>query len=238
MKIVLLHGWGCDGRIWQSLTPFLERYAEIECVDINKHIEKAVISKKPFSEVAVDSVVKSIAAQLPEQSILCGWSLGGMLAVQLAARYPEKVIALITLASNAVFVANKEWPEAMPAATFDQFFSLFKKNPKSALKRFMLLEIHGDKNAKMQLLYLQSLASEMEINDVNANTLEAGLELLASIDNTALLEKIKCPALSVFGENDALVPVSTTELIQTKINADQMVSVLENSGHILPYPEE
>ncbi|MFT6387627.1 MAG: malonyl-CoA O-methyltransferase [Cellvibrionaceae bacterium] len=234
MKIALLHGWGCDGRIWQSIIPFLERYAEIELVDINDHIEKALVSDKLLS----DAVVGSIAKKLPAQSVLCGWSLGGMLATQLAARFPKKVTALMALASNAVFVANEEWPEAMSAATFDQFFSLFNKNPAHALKRFMLLEVHGDENAKAQLQYLQALSNDMDKNEVDAKVLEAGLELLARIDNTALLEKIKCPALYVFGKNDALVPVSATELMKTKIHTGQVLRVLECSGHLLHYPEE
>lgn len=234
MKIVLLHGWGCDSRIWQPIIPFFKHYGEIVLIDINEHIETALVN----DQLSPNIIVSSIAKQLPEKSILCGWSLGGMLATQLAACSPEKVTALITLASNAVFVANEQWQAAMPAATFDQFFSLLKNSPRQALKRFRVLEVYGDENAKSQSQYLQSLANDSAIYEPSEKVLEAGLVLLASIDNTPIFEKITCPALYCFGENDTLVPVSAAAAIKAKVSVGQSITILEASGHLLHYPEE
>lgn len=244
--IVLLHGWGCDSRIWQSMLPFFESYADTLTLNINDLIEANILSgtssDKSLGPDDVRKLVDSIAQQLPENALVCGWSLGGMLAAQLAEHYPQKVLGLITLSSNAVFTQSEKldddsqaskWPEAMPLETFEIFFSLLKKNHKKALKRFSLLEVNGDENAKEQMLYLQEVAA-----DIHSDVLEAGLELLANINNIATINKIACPALYCFGCKDALVPVSATALFETQINARSKIVCLDGRGHLLHYPNE
>lgn len=243
-NIVLLHGWGCDSRIWQSILPFFESFADTLTLDINDLIEANILSEKiagkNLGPNQVRKLVDSIAQQLPENALVCGWSLGGMLAAQLAERYPQKVLGLITLASNAVFTQNEKlegdskvsgWSEAMPLETFETFFSLLKKNHKKALKRFSLLEVNGDENAKEQMLYLQEVAA-----DIHSDVLEVGLELLANINNIDTISKIACPALYCFGREDALVPVSTKGLFESQINEESKIVCLDGRGHLLHYP--
>jgi len=247
-NIVLLHGWGCDSRIWQSILPFFESYADTIAININDYIEASLVSDKEIHSDDVRKLVDTLAEQLPENCLICGWSLGGMLAAQLADHYPQKVLGLITLASNAKFIknedalnkeilneaiSNEEWPEAMPLSTFEAFFSLLKKNTKQALKRFSLLEVHGDNNAKEQLLYLQNITV-----DVDPAVLEAGLQLLAKINNITTLNNIDCPALYCFGSKDSLVPVSTVHLFEARINSKSKIACLEARGHLLHYPNE
>lgn len=252
-NIILLHGWGCDSRIWQSILPFFESYADTTAININDYIEASLVSDKEINSDDVRKLVDTLAEQLPESCLICGWSLGGMLAAQLADHYPKKVLGLITLASNAKFIknedaldketlnkntlneamSNEEWPEAMPLSTFEAFFSLLKRNTKQALKRFSLLEVHGDNNAKEQLLYLQNIAV-----DVDPAVLEAGLDLLANMNNITTLNNIDCPTLYCFGSKDALVPVSTVPLFEARINSKSKIACLEGRGHLLHYPNE
>ena len=67
---------------------------------------------------------QAIAKHLPEACILCGWSLGGMMATRLAGLYPLKIKALITLAANVSFVADMQWPDAMAPPTIAKGFDI------------------------------------------------------------------------------------------------------------------
>jgi len=235
-QIVLLHGWACDSRIWQSMIPFFERYAKTVALDLNDYIESTLdIESDKMSHIddSVRVVVNDIAKQLSEGTLIIGWSLGGMLAAQLAVHHSEKIVGLITLASNPVFVSTDSWQEAMPSETFDAFFSLFKKNTQQALKRFTLLEVHGDEYSKDQLKYLKTTAV-----DSDPILLEKGLALLIGINNIEEMNKVACPALFCFGENDALVPISTVERMRSTIKANAKIVCLDNSGHLLHHPIE
>lgn len=78
-------------------------------------------------------------SETPKECWLVGWSLGGMLAVALAHRYPESVTGVITLGANACFSTQADWPNAMPRSTFEQFYKRFQRSPERALKRFAFL---------------------------------------------------------------------------------------------------
>ncbi len=218
--IVLLHGWGCDSRIWESLIPFLNAYADLILVDIE------------YADKNSDECCKEIEKVLPDSSVLLGWSLGGMLATRLAAMYPTKVNALISLASNASFVANDGWANAMLPETFMVFFGLFVSNSQKALTRFSLLQVKGDSDSSQQLSYLKKCL-------VNNASLKTGLDYLREMNNRdILLHEIICPSLYVFGESDTLVPVSAAyelqKLIHQPSKAHQNVAVIRGKGHVLP----
>ena len=217
IPIVLLHGWGCDDKVWQSLMPFLTKYADIITLEIR------------YSYKNVDACCEAIAKHLPIACILCGWSLGGMLATRLTGLYPLKIKALITLATNLSFVANKHWPHAMAPDVFNEFFEAFTGAPKKTLLRFALLQVSGDEDSKKQLAYLKR-------QSVSHENLLMGLNYLLSIDNTETLTvDVVCPALFVFGEKDALVPLAAANQIIRLVRAHQEVAIVYGRGHVLPY---
>ncbi|MGH1485124.1 MAG: alpha/beta fold hydrolase [Cellvibrionaceae bacterium] len=221
VPIVLIHGWGCDSKIWQPLLPFLSEWVDVLTVDIR------------YSEVSVDVLAEHIVTALPERFILCGWSLGGMLATRIAADFSEKASGLICLSTNLSFVEKPSWPTALPSKTFEQFYTVFDKNANKGLKRFLLLESHGDQSSKQQLQWLQQLQDE---SDLDLQSLLLGLKLLAGIDNSRCLSKIACPGLHLFGQNDALVPLKAVTLIEKMLNKNQQCVVFFDKGHVLHYP--
>jgi pimeloyl-ACP methyl ester carboxylesterase len=218
--IVLIHGWGCSGGVWESLIPYLNKYADIITLDIFYDYKNA------------DDCCEAIAKYLPEHCVLCGWSLGGMMATRLAGLYPLKIKALITLATNVSFVANMQWPDAMEADVFAAFCASFALAPKKTLLRFLLLQVKGDVASKKQLAYLK----KHSINDVG---LLAGLEYLSVMNNTKILSKdVVCPALLVFGEQDTLVPLSAANKIKKMISKCQEVVTVCGKGHVLPFIDD
>jgi pimeloyl-ACP methyl ester esterase len=219
--IVLLNGWGMAANVWDALIPILQQQHDVIVIDVI------------YSENA-DAICHTIHQELPKPCVLIGWSLGGMLATKIAALYPESVVGLITLASNTQFVADSDWPNAMPADTFEAFVQLFTLNPEKALQRFSGLVVQGDQRRREQKQYLQSL-KETTSRTSNPSELMAGLVLLREIKNQAALTIIRCPSMHCFGENDALVPISTVESIQS-VNSLLSCQIIPESSHLLHVP--
>lgn len=218
--LVLLHGWGCDSSTWSPLLPELQKIATVTVLDL-----PGFGNAPALDNYTIDAVVDAIAIQLPDKCVLMGWSLGGMLAVQLAARFPEKITAVITLAANAKFVASDQYPTAMPLAINRQFNSGFASDPQATLKLFTGLLAQGDAQERSLLKTLRAQSAP----DINANWLVA-LTLLAQLDNRAAFAQLAQPGLHLLAEKDALVPVAAANALR-ELNPRQQVVVIEQAAH-------
>lgn len=225
--IVLLHGWGSGSKSWQPLIPTLQNIANVIALDLPGFGESASIP-----EFTLDAVVQLIAAQLPEKCVLIGWSLGGMLAVQIAARYPQKISRLITLATNAKFVASRDYETAMPLAVNRQFNKGFAADPQSTLKLFSGLLAQGDANERTLLKQVRAL---VEPDKINPNWLQA-LELLAKVDNRENFAQLTQPGLHLLAEKDVLVPVAAAQAL-AHLNLQQTVQVIAGAAHALHWSQ-
>ena len=214
--IVLLNGWNMNDSLWQTLIPTLQNITDVMVMRIAQY-------------TALDTLCDYIVSQLPPRSILCGWSLGGMLAVRIAARFPARIEALITLATNVQFVADSTWRDAMPQDTFLAFQHSFQENPQKTRQRFLSLVTQGDSHAREQKAYLQSLDESAPHNA------QLGLALLQEINNQSLMPLISCPSLHIHGEHDVLVPVVAAERIRV-LAPQHQYHTMAGASHLLHCP--
>ena len=226
INLVLIHGWGCDSRTWQPVLEPLRSIASVTVIDLPGFGSAAALP-----EFSLDAVLDALAAQLPEKSVVVGWSLGGMLAVQLAARFPERIDAVITLAANAKFVASIDYPTAMPRAINRQFNQSFEQDPQTTLKLFGGLLAQGDANERVLLKQLR----RMEAGVISPAWLQA-LQLLSVLDNREILAQLRQPCLHLFAEKDALVPIAAAAAIKD-INPQQDIVVLDNTAHAIHWSQ-
>jgi len=222
-ELVLLHGWASDSSVWRPLLSGLRRNFNITLIDLPG------FGRSDGLEAGADpdQVIDSILPFLPATALYCGWSLGGMLATRLAARLPARVQALICVASNAVFVADADWPAAMPPADFEQFAALIATKPSAGLRRFELLQLHGDKHARQLRVELAGLSAAPK-----PVYLSSSLACLRTIDNRQALAELTCPCLYLFGDEDALVPSSAAAVFAERF-PQHRVQLVAGRGHLL-----
>lgn len=226
INLILLHGWGCDSRTWQPLLPALEKTARVTALDL-----PGFGNAKTSTPFLLPDVLADLAAKIPEGSVVMGWSLGGMLGVQLAAKYPHKVRALITLAANAKFVASDNYACAMPVSTNQEFTAVFAREPVSTLKLFSGLMAQGDNNERQ---LLKSLRQQMPA-DVSPQWSQA-LDLLRELDNRTALTALTQPCLHVLAENDAMVPVAAAEAL-AQLNPAHKIVTIAGAPHALHWSQ-
>ena len=82
--LVLLHGWGLNVRVWDGLAAALCDRFRIIAVDLPGHGRSVWLPERSSLEEQAAQVAETVAAITAEYSLL-GWSLGGQIALQLAA---------------------------------------------------------------------------------------------------------------------------------------------------------
>lgn len=195
--LVLVSGWAVPASVLMPLADAL--HGAGFCTQT---IELDALYSEPCSR---DNLVHVLASQLPDEPVmLVGWSMGGMLALQLAAEHPERVLGVVTLASNGRFVANEQWPEAMNPATFAAFYQGITEQPSKTLNQFALLCAGGSDNRKAMA---KNLGEQLQPQP----SLLPLLKLLGELDVSEALEHLHGPTLCLFGEADLLVPVDAAQ---------------------------
>ncbi len=226
LPLVFIHGWASNNLCWQKLVKDLQKQHNLYLIELPGCGQNTTETKFELS-----ALLNEVKAALPEQCYLIGWSLGGMLALQVASYLPERVVGVLTIASNLVFTEKSDWPWAMPKQTFQDFFDAYKSKPVATLKRFKALQLMGDENrTALSEILLNIESAHQKIGSIQWLTL---LNLLGEIDNRDLVQNLSLPVLHVFGEKDALVPASAAEEIK-KQYPSQQVELLPFCGHAIP----
>ncbi len=225
-SLVLLHGWGCNREVWRPLLAALRGWADVTLVDIPGAAPELDADTPPRLDDALDAII----AQCPPRAVYVGWSLGGQLAVEVAARHPRRVSGVVTLCSNPCFVAADDWPGMEPAA-FELFHRIVTAEPATALKRFDLLQVRGSADTRH---HAADLRRQRRADGCTA--MVAGLEWLRDLDQRATLTGLQQPQLHLHAAADALVPEEVTAalaaLLQATANA--RVQRLDGASHVAP----
>ncbi|MEH6823102.1 MAG: alpha/beta fold hydrolase [Motiliproteus sp.] len=222
--LVLLHGWGMSGAIWESWLPVLEQDFHVLVVDLPGLGRSTFDTDQPYTlDTLTDLILQQLASRLTQPAIWLGWSLGGVVAAHIAQRYPERAAALITISTNPCFVQRADWPEAMPRATFDAFQRSLEQNPVKTLNRFAMLQVQGDPEARNLLRTLKGIIAESSATP----RLAESLALLAE-DYRPLFAGLKVPRLFLFAANDALVPAAVG--VQSLVKKD--AQLIDSAGHV------
>ncbi|WP_077048414.1 alpha/beta fold hydrolase [Pseudomonas sp. KK4] len=216
-RLILLPGWGL------GISPLEPLAAALQGLD--EHLRVQI---EPLPELASsdpEEWLDELDSAIPQDAWLGGWSLGGMLAAELAARRGDRCCGLLTLASNASFVSHEQWPSAMPEATFDAFLASCAAEPRTTLKRFSLLCAQGAEDPRGLSRLLLGGAPHSA-----AQVLLSGLQVLAQLDTRQALQAFRGPQLHLFAGLDGLVPAEAGGDLLTLL-PDVEIGLIEQASH-------
>src|SRR3989338_10968857 len=88
--MVLVQGWGMHGGVWSDVRDALARQHRVHVVDLpGMGWSPACV---PYD---LPQMASELAEVLPPQATVCGWSLGGQVAMRLGLDHPQKVRRLV-----------------------------------------------------------------------------------------------------------------------------------------------
>lgn len=220
--VVLLHGWGFNSTVWDAMDACVDGRVRLHRIDLPGH----GASPEPRC-VDLETVIGDLLHAAPTRAVWAGWSLGGMLALAVAARAPARVGALMMIAASPRFTVDADWPHATPLPVFEQFGRDLAADYRRTLGRFLVLQTRGGAAAGKTLC---ALRSGIEQAPPTPAGLSWGLEMLGRLDLRDELAGLRMPVMAVLGARDTLVPAAAGKDMG-KLNPGLDVVVVPGAGH-------
>jgi pimeloyl-[acyl-carrier protein] methyl ester esterase len=202
--LVLVHGWGLNGGIWDTLVPLLEPGFRVTRVDLPGHGRSAWQGDEDL-----DGLARAVLECVPERAAWLGWSLGGLVAARAALVSPARIERLVLVAVTPSFVSRPGWPTAMASEVFAAFATDLQRDYRRTLQRFLALQVRGSDAADVVLRELR--ARLLQHGQPVPEALMAGLDILRTTDLRARFADIACPVLLLTGTRDTLVPAAAAQ---------------------------
>lgn len=203
--LVLLHGWGLNAEVWNCIREELASHFTLHLVDL-----PGFGRSRGYGAMSLDEMAQQVLDAAPPRAIWLGWSLGGLVASRIALNHPERVQALVTVASSPCFSARDAWPGIKPEvlAGFQQQLS---DDFQRTVERFLALQTMGTDTARQDARMLKSTVLSLPMPEVEV--LNGGLEILKTADLREPLSALALPHLRIYGYLDGLVPRKVVPLL-------------------------
>ncbi len=159
--LVLLHGWGLNAEVWSCIRERLGAHFRLHLVDLPGYGRS-----ENFPAMTLEEMAECLLPFMPSQTLVLGWSLGGLVASQLALRAPQRVTGLITVASSPCFSATEAWPGIKPD-TLTQFQQQLSEDFKRTVERFLALQTLGTDTAREDARTLKNVVLRLPMPPVD-----------------------------------------------------------------------
>lgn len=218
--LVLLHGVGLDHRMWQRCAPELSGH-RVNTPDLPGHGAGEPISR----DATLDDLAAAVLRELPGPAHLVGFSLGALVAQQIALRAPAAVRSLVLVSSVAARSPEQAGAvrERSEAAEAD-----FAATAEAAVQRWMTPEWQArepDLAARLRSTLLG--------NDLDSYRTAYRIFATADADLADRLSAITAPTLAITGADDPGSTPAMTEHLAAAIPRARAV-VVPGARHLLP----
>ncbi|MEW9669537.1 alpha/beta fold hydrolase [Ammoniphilus sp. 3BR4] len=218
--IVFLHGLGGNSINWLYQRNHFKKEYQCLAVDMPGHGKSEGGEELDFYDY--QAVLKELLLdQLQlDQILLCGVSMGGRVALDFAARYPDAVSGLVVADS---FAGLDEEEKKRRKDIFDLIY-----DPNGGVERWVNTVIE-----QMGLDPQGAIARGFHkgILDNQLDFMYNLFTMLLDYDQRNLLTSISAPALIIHGERDRFIPYECSQDIHHRLIDSELV-VIPDCGHL------
>ncbi len=208
--LVFLHGWGLSSKIFEPLFYYLKADFNICSIDL-PGFGSAPIEKPMTLNDYADFVHEFLKKNRIENSVIIGHSFGGAVGVKLDLTHPENVSKLILVCASAVRQPRRKMIFVKKAA------DILKPLLPEKIRKFILKLLKYDKTDYAQI-------ESPELKETFKNVIKEDLR--------PHFHLIKAPTLVIWGEDDAVTPLSEGKIIAENIPGAKL-AIIKNAGHFL-----
>ncbi|WOS61416.1 alpha/beta fold hydrolase [Sinorhizobium fredii] len=210
MHIVIVSGFMTDSELWDDILPSLQALGSVTHADVSR-------------AATIPEMAQHVLTDAPQHFAIIGFSMGGYVAREVVRLAPERVQALVLVATSA----RADTPEQA-------------RRKMASVKAVNPLRFHGlSRTAVIGSLHPDRAGDEALIERVRAMSERVGAEVFmrhaAQVRESDLdhLAAIHCPTLIVAADGDALRSLDEARELKEGIEGATLTMV-EKSGHMIP----
>jgi len=218
VPLVLLHGYPLDHSIWEPLVALLENDFDLILPDLRGFGE----SQSAETDFAMSDFAADLAVLLDQLKIkkaaVVGHSMGGYVALGFVRAYPERLLGLGLVSSQAL----ADTPENK-AGRYKQAETILANGVRDVAE-----SMSGKLTARPEL---QAWLKELILRQSPAGLAQALRAMAERPDSTPLLAGLDFPFALVHGSDDALIPVERARSVQAAVPGAHLTEI-PDAGHM------
>ena len=215
--LVFVHGAGLSATTWQYQSDF---FPDAKAVNLPGHGDSDRDPMQTIGDYAA-WLGTQIRAAGPDPVTLVGHSMGSLIALETAARNADMVAGLVLIATAAEMRVNSDLLDAA------------RVQDKAAAAMILKMSLPRHSGYGRPKDWVIQISDEF-MRAAESGVLAGGLEACDRYrDTVAMAERVRCPALLILGEKDAMTRPSAAQPMAAALS-DARIVVVEKAGHMLP----
>lgn len=213
--LALLHGWGSSAAVFSELVSMLADDFRLLVPDLPGHGASSPASQNNLASIA--AALNCWLAAMENTSVaLGGWSLGGMLALEMTRQKPLTVDHLLLIATTPRFTSGDAWMFGLPAVQVRALARNLARRFEPTLADFFNLAFAGEDISGQRLQAIRNFAVKRSRLPEPTAALEL-LHVFSAQNQLDILSQIDQPALVIHGGLDQITPLEAGRYLADKL---------------------
>jgi pimeloyl-[acyl-carrier protein] methyl ester esterase len=235
--LVLLHGWAMAASAFSELASLLAADFRLMIPDLPGHGKSDPAGRNDLCAIATS--LNSWLATVEDSPVaLGGWSLGGMLALEMARQKPLAIERLVLIGTTPRFTSGGDWTFGLPVVQVRALARNLERRFETTLADFFNLAFAGEDISKERLQEIRNFAvKKSPLPDSGAAlTLLQGLAVHNQLE---ALAQVGQRTLVMHGEMDQVTPLAAGKYLAETLPRGQFIE-FPGVGHglFLSRPQE
>ena len=230
-SVLLVHGLGLSGGAWWRTVDALAPAMRVITFDHRGIGRSESWTYAYTTEALADDAVSILDDLAIERVHVYGFSLGGMVAQQIALRHPDRVRSLVLGATHS--------GGRRATAPEPEVVAFFRRRARIRSEEAAWASVPYNYGPRARAEQVDRIAEDIERrleNPFNERAYRAQL-LAASLHNChGRLDRIRAPTLVVHGERDRMIPVANARTTADRLPGARL-AILPDAGHLYPTEE-
>ena len=217
-RLMLLPGMACDADMWRA------PLAALNAAGLSQAL-RPLVSDALVHGDTIGAMAQAVLAESEGELILCGASMGGIVAMEAARQAPQRIRGLALLGTNA----RPESPDMR--ALREQAITVYQRpgGVEDIIRANMHFAFHPDhaRDAALMQRYLDTMLRAGAPTLIRQNR-----AIMERPDARLHLPSLGCPTLVVCGDTDRLTPPECSQEIARLVPQAQL-HIVPRCGHML-----